>query len=97
MDNRLPLKIAVFAWAADNDRPFTRKDVMDGLRAAYENERQFTEERIENYLRQYLGTCMLEADTVEFTSDKQDVLVVYRLTDFGRDRKKHIPAKLTYN
>lgn len=88
---KLALKLRVFQWAAEYDKPFGIDDVMEALKNEYGNERQFTRKRIDTYLQSFLGACMIDAAEVDL-DENGELIIKYVLTDFGRGRIKHIPA-----
>ena len=87
----LPLKLRIFEYAYQVNRPFTADDVLKTLASEYGGERQFTKKRIQEYLQTFLGVNMLKAAEVNYDEDGE--LVVHCvITDFGLSRVKYIPA-----
>lgn len=88
--DKLALKLRLFQWAAEYEKPFGIDDAMTALEPEYGRERQFTRKRIDTYLQSLLGACMIEAVQITL-NEKQELEVKYALTDFGKGRIKHIP------
>jgi hypothetical protein len=86
----LPLKLRIFEYAYQVNKPFTAEDVIRDLAPEYGAESQFTKKRILEYLHSFLGVGMLEAQNVEF-DDKGELVIHCMITDFGLSRVKYIP------
>ena len=86
----LPLKLRIFEYSYQVNKPFTAQDVLRDLASEYGGEKQFNLKRIQEYLQSFLGVSMLEAKDVEY--DENGELVVHcMITDFGLSRVKYIP------
>lgn len=86
----LPLKMRIFEYAYQTNKPFTVHDLLKDLAPEYGTERQFNKKRLQEYLQSFLGVNMLRAESVDY--DENGELVVHcMITDFGLSRVKYIP------
>lgn len=85
-----PLKLRIFEYAYQVNKPFTAQDILRDLKTEYMGESQLNLKRIQEYLQSFLGVGMLEASDVEY-DEKGDLLIHCKITDFGLSRVKYIP------
>lgn len=76
----------------DVDRPVTTQEIIDGIKDEYAGERQMTYKRVDDYIQQLLGVNMIAQDKVEF-DDNDELVVYYKVSDFGKSRIKYIPKR----
>lgn len=92
MAKQLPLKLRVFEYISQMDRPLTSKEVYEALKDEYPGERQMSLARIDDYMQELLGVNMIKEGKLQL-DEKDELEVQYEITDFGRTRIKYIPRK----
>lgn len=89
-DKILPLKFGVFScFANKREEPVNADQVYELLKDIYGEEKQFTVERIQNYLDSFLAVGMIKDTDVTFR-ENNSILVTYQITDLGRSRVKYL-------
>ena len=91
MSRKLPMKIAVYEYACKMERnTFTVQDVIEALQPVYGEEAQLNPKRVSNYLSAFLGIKFLTEEKLEL-DETGNLVVHYRITDYGKTRIKYIP------
>lgn len=86
---KLPLKTRILEYAIDCNTEFILQDVLDTLGPEYKGERLFNARQVEEYVDSYLGVGFLDSADMELDS-KGGLLIRYKITDYGKERKKYI-------
>ncbi len=86
----LPFRFRVLHYASTKDE-FTYHDILKDLESEYAGEGQFTEKKMTLHTDSLMAVGMIEAVKTELEGDH--LLITYKITDYGRDRLKYLPAE----
>jgi len=87
--NLLPLRFRVLHYASQKDT-FTYLDLLRDLKEEYGNDGQFNKGIMTLHLDSLRAVGMIEEADVDFDKN-QELLVQYRITDYGRGRLSYLP------
>jgi len=87
--NLLPLRFRVLHYASQKDT-FTYLDLLRDLKEEYGNDGQFNKGMMTLHLDSLRAVGMIEEADVDFDKN-QELLVQYRITDYGRGRLSYLP------
>jgi len=87
--NLLPLRFRVLHYASQKDT-FTYLDLLRDLKEEYGNDGQFNKGMMTLHLDSLRAVGMIEEADVDFDKN-QELLVQYRITDYGRGRLSNLP------
>lgn len=87
----LPLRFRVLHYASQKDT-VTYLDLLRDLAEEYGGEGQFNKNMMLLHLDSLRAVGMLEEVDVKF-DENGDLLVSYRITDYGRDRLRYLPEE----
>lgn len=85
----LPLRFRVLHYASQKDS-FNYTDLLKDLKEEYGTDGQFNKGMMNLHLDSLRAVGMVEETDVDF-DDKQDLLVQYKITDYGRSRLSYLP------
>lgn len=88
---KLPLKVRMLEYAIEKDAPFTIEEVLHKISPEYPGERFVNYKFMEKLIRLFLGVNVFEAASMEL-DQKGELLVEYKITDFGKTYLKRIPG-----
>lgn len=86
----LPLRFRVLHYASQKDN-FTYLDLINDLKAEYGNDGQFNKGMMTLHIDSLRAVGMIEEDNVDFDKNNE-LLVSYKITDYGRERLSFLPA-----
>lgn len=86
----LPLRFRILHYASTHDT-FTYLDLMRDLKAEYPKDGQMNRKIMTLHMDSFRAVGMTEEVNVELENDQGDLLITYRLTDFGRSRLRYLP------
>lgn len=87
----LPMRFRVLHYASKKD-VVTYHDLLKDLAEEYVGEGQFNKNMMQLHLDSLRAVGMLEEVDVVF-EDNGELLVSYRITDYGRERLKYLPLE----
>lgn len=86
----LPFRFRVLHYASTRDT-FTKHDLLRDLESEYAGEGQFTDKKMTLHTDSLMAVGMIE--TVKTELEGEDLLLTFKITDYGRDRLKYLPAE----
>ena len=86
----LPLKLRVYQYLAETEKPLTEEEIFDALEPEYGTESQFTKKRIGTYLVSMMATGQVEETGVDY-NDKGELQVHFKLSELGKYRATYLP------
>ncbi|HMM06285.1 MAG TPA: hypothetical protein PKD52_06415 [Clostridiales bacterium] len=86
----LPFRFRVLHYASTRDT-FTKHDLLRDLESEYAGEGQFTDKKMTLHTDSLVAVGMIE--TVKTELEGNDLLLTFKITDYGRDRLKYLPAE----
>jgi DNA-binding MarR family transcriptional regulator len=85
----LPLRFRVLHYASQNDA-VNYVDLLNDLKEEYGTDGQFNRSMITRHLDSLRAVGMIEESDVAFDQN-QELLVQYKITDYGRSRLSYLP------
>lgn len=89
--NLLPLRFRVLHYASKKES-FNYHDLLKDLKEEYGSDGQFNKGMMNLHIDSLRAVGMIEETDVDFDKNKE-LLVQYRITDYGRDRLGYLPAE----
>ncbi len=87
--NLLPLRFRILHYASKKDA-FNYLDLIKDLKEEYGNDGQFNKGMMTLHLDSLRAVGMIEEADVDFDKNNE-LLVNYRITDYGRSRLSYLP------
>ncbi|HMM06198.1 MAG TPA: hypothetical protein PKD52_05965 [Clostridiales bacterium] len=84
----LPFRFRVLHYASTRDT-FTKHDLLRDLESEYAGEGQFTDKKMTLHTDSLVAVGMIKTVKTELEGD--DLLLTFRITDYGKDRLKYLP------
>ncbi|MGI6686145.1 MAG: DNA-binding protein [Bacillota bacterium] len=85
----LPLRFRILYYASQKDS-FNYQDLIKDLKEEYGNDGQFNKGMMNLHIDSLRAVGMIEEADVDFDKNNE-LLVYYRITDYGRDRLVYLP------
>ncbi len=85
----LPLRFRVLHYASKKES-FNYHDLLNDLHEEYGNDGQFNKDMMLLHIDSLRAVGMIEETDVDFDKNKE-LLVQYRITDYGRERLLYLP------
>jgi len=89
--NLLPLRFRVLHYASQKDS-FNYHDLLKDLKEEYGDDGQFNKDMMNLHTDSLRAVGMIEETDVDFDQNKE-LLVQYKITDYGRERLSYLPAE----
>lgn len=86
----LPFRFRVLHYASTKDE-FNYHDILKDLESEYAGEGQFNEQKMTLHTDSLAAVGMIEPVKTEL--ENGNLLITYKITDYGRDRLKYLPAE----
>ncbi len=90
--NVLPLRFRVLQYASTVEK-FNYLDLMRDLKAEYGADGQFKRKMMVLHMDSLRAVGMIEDVDVQLENEQGDLLITYKITDYGKSRLTYLPKE----